>query len=590
MVTVSSVTMESWAVVVVLLAAVSGVLSSPLVNDLLPGQEFPARNSVPQPSDVKEIKTDIAEPVLTDKVPTEPKDLVKDVVPALPESQSSKDFIKLEEPAASDALPTNNLVKEEQAALPNEKPVTGIAKEEQPALLDAESIEDSTKQTLLAPETPAKVEEPAVLEEEPPKSEDIFQEEPAVLILKAADLTKNEVKIDYTGAQVWKISTNKTGIRPILTRLRRRNLISTWGGDHTSADILVKHDAIENVTRVFKRENIAYDVIIENLQKRIDEENPPLSPEEMELHDRRGHRMTWKQYHRLEDIHGFMDYLAKTYPSIISVKTIGKSYENRDLKILRISDGKSTNKAVFIDGGIHAREWISPATVTYFINQFAENFDVESDDVKNTDWYFLPVVNPDGYEHTHTVDRLWRKNRKPSNVARVCSGTDLNRNFGYRWGGKGASSNPCSETFRGRAAFSEPESKALADFITTSATNFSAYLTYHSYGQYLLYPWGYDNVVPPDYKEMDAVGKAMAQAIQSTGGSTYSVGSSSRLLYPASGGSDDWAKSRGIKYSYTIELSDTGRYGFILPVSYVEPVAKENLAGLRVLLKQIHQE
>lgn len=124
--------------------------------------------------------------------------------------------------------------------------------------------------------------------------------------------------------------------------------------------------------------------------------------------------MTWKQYHRLEDIHGFMDYLAKTYPTIVSVKTIGKSYENRDLKvsktddklqinqdnlslffyklccslqILRISDGKTTNKAVFIDGGIHAREWISPATVTYFINQFTENFDVESEDVKNTDWY-----------------------------------------------------------------------------------------------------------------------------------------------------------------------------------------------------------
>lgn len=80
------------------------------------------------------------------------------------------------------------------------------------------------------------------------------------------------------------------------------------------------------------------------------------------------------------------------------------------------------------------------------------------------------------------------------------------------------------------------------------------------------------------------------QAIKNTGGSTYSVGSSSGLLYPASGGSDDWAKAQGIKYSYTIELSDTGRYGFILPVSFIEPVAKENLAGLRVLLKQIHQE
>ncbi|XP_063626097.1 uncharacterized protein LOC134797683 isoform X2 [Cydia splendana] len=271
-----------------------------------------------------------------------------------------------------------------------------------------------------------------------------------------------------------------------------------------------------------------------------------------------------------------------------SVLSLDYNEDEEPLTVLRISDGKPTNKAVFIDGGIHAREWISPATVTFFINQFAENFDEESDDIKNTDWYFLPVVNPDGYEYTHTTDRLWRKNRKPSNLARVCSGTDLNRNFGYRWGGKGASSNPCSETFRGRTAFSEPESKALADFIKSSGANFSAYLTYHSYGQYLLYPWGYDNVVPPDYKDLDEVGKTIAKAIEETGGSKYSVGSSSGLLYPASGGSDDWAKAQGIKYSYTVELSDTGRYGFILPTSYIDPVAKESLAGLRALMKIIH--
>lgn len=131
--------------------------------------------------------------------------------------------------------------------------------------------------------------------------------------------------------------------------------------------------------------------------------------------------MTWKQYHRLEDIHQFLDYLAKTYPAHISIQSIGKSHEGRDLKVgivflwqslntkffelnykknvstylfaillilqlLKISDGKPSNKAVFIDGGIHAREWISPATVTYFINQIAENFDVESDDFKNIDW------------------------------------------------------------------------------------------------------------------------------------------------------------------------------------------------------------
>ncbi|XP_063365425.1 carboxypeptidase B-like isoform X1 [Cydia amplana] len=567
--------MESWTVLVVVLAA-SGVLGTPFINKLAPGQEFPAKNSVRQPSNIEDASTYQAQPSASELTSTL-TDAESSIVDKVDETPVKPEA----EPAAAESAPI--------------KPDSVSPIEEKPEISDSDDAtnEASNKSELessVATE-PAKIElqeSDVAPKETDPVIDPVIEEEPAVIIPKIGDLTKNEVKVDYSGAQVWKISTNRTGVRAVITRLRRRNLVSTWGGDHSSADILVRHDAIENVTRIFKRENISFEVIIEDLQKRIDEENPPLSPEELELHDRRGHRMTWKQYHRLEDIHGFMEYLAKTYPTLISTKSIGKSHEGRDLKMLRISDGKPTNKAVFIDGGIHAREWISPATVTYFINQFAENFDEESDDIKNTDWYFLPVVNPDGYEYTHTTDRLWRKNRKPSNLARVCSGTDLNRNFGYRWGGKGASSNPCSETFRGRTAFSEPESKALADFIKASGTNFSAYLTYHSYGQYLLYPWGYDNVVPPDYKDLDEVGKTIAKAIEETGGSKYSVGSSSGLLYPASGGSDDWAKAQGIKYSYTVELSDTGRYGFILPTSYIDPVAKESLAGLRALMKIIH--
>ncbi|XP_050682282.1 carboxypeptidase B-like [Leptidea sinapis] len=407
---------------------------------------------------------------------------------------------------------------------------------------------------------------------------------PPKIIARAEEI---ESKVDYSGTQLWKVPTDKNNARVVIGRLRRRNLISTWSGNQTYIDILVKPNAIENVTRIFKRESIDFNIVIEDLQKRINEENPPLDENEVELQDRRGHRMTWKQYHRLEDIHGFLDYLAKTYPAIVSVKTIGKSYEGRDIKILRISDGKATNKAVFIDGGIHAREWISPATVTFFINQIAENFDEESDDVKNIDWYFLPVVNPDGYEFTHTSDRLWRKNRKPL-LGRQCIGTDLNRNFGYRWGGRGSSSNPCSDIYRGSRMFSEPESKAVADFIKTTSANFTAYITYHSYGQYLLYPWGYENAVPPDYIDLDEVGKSMAEAIRSAGGSQYTVGASSKVLYPAAGGSDDWAKSQGIKYSFTIELSDTGHYGFILPTSFIESVAKESFAGLRVLSRQLN--
>jgi murein tripeptide amidase MpaA len=119
--------------------------------------------------------------------------------------------------------------------------------------------------------------------------------------------------------------------------------------------------------------------------------------------------------------------------------------------------------------GIHAREWISPASVTYIINELIENRDAHGEAVRSVDWYILPVVNPDGYEYSHRVDRLWRKNR---HVSGHCTGIDLNRNFGYKWGGAGSSPEPCKEIFAGTRPFSEPESAAISNFVTSHAGSF----------------------------------------------------------------------------------------------------------------------
>ena len=119
--------------------------------------------------------------------------------------------------------------------------------------------------------------------------------------------------------------------------------------------------------------------------------------------------------------------------------------------------------------------------------------------------YILPVANPDGYEYSHTIDRLWRKNRGGLGAGR-CAGVDLNRNFGYKWGLQGASNRPCSEIFAGASEFSEPETKAQKLFMENRAANFKGFLTFHSYGQYILYPWGYDAAVPKDFKDLHRVG------------------------------------------------------------------------------------
>ncbi|EFX63163.1 hypothetical protein DAPPUDRAFT_67309 [Daphnia pulex] len=141
--------------------------------------------------------------------------------------------------------------------------------------------------------------------------------------------------------------------------------------------------------------------------------------------------MTWTSYHRLSDIYGYMNYLAVTYPSLVSLIDIGMSYEKRPLHVLRISNSSSpgTKPAIWIDGGIHAREWIAPAVASYFIQQLVE-VPANAKLLTNVDWYIMPVMNPDGYEYSFVTDRLWRKTRSLTSSSN-CRGVDPNRNFGY---------------------------------------------------------------------------------------------------------------------------------------------------------------
>jgi len=298
--------------------------------------------------------------------------------------------------------------------------------------------------------------------------------------------------------------------------------------------------------------------------------------------------MSWNKYHRYTVIDNFVKCLAAEYPDKAQRFQIGTSYEGRKMNLLRISNNlRSVKRAVWIDGGIHAREWASPSAVTYLMNELLQNSNQYSDILNKYDIYILPLANPDGYEYSHAKDRLWRKTRS-KHRGRGCVGVDPNRNWGYHWAGKGASGDPCDETFYGPHAFSEPETDAIQKFIMARQGNWDLYLTFHSYGQYILYPWGYARRDTLDKKDLHNLGVKGAQAVRSLSGRKYSVGSAAKMLYPAAGGSDDWAKgSAGIKYSYTIELPDTGRYGFILPASKAKGVGQEAVALAKAMISNL---
>ncbi len=307
------------------------------------------------------------------------------------------------------------------------------------------------------------------------------------------------------------------------------------------------------------------------------------------------HKFDWKTYQRMDRIYSYLDCLAFHYVDRMQIITIGKSYENRPLKVVRIGNGANAQarNAIWIDGGIHAREWISPASVLFIIKRLVEDYDQFRDVLNNYEFYILPVVNPDGYEFTHTHNRMWRKTRSnPRGLRRNnrCVGADPNRNWSYEWGGKGASPNPCDETYRGERAFSESETMAVRNFIMSRAHRFKLFLTMHSYGQFILYPWGHERMAPNNWRQLELLGATAGEAMREVNDHRYTIGSAAQVLYPAAGGSDDWARGQAkIPYTYTIELPDTGRYGFLLPAPRIKSTVQEAFVGVLAMVRALNQ-
>jgi len=259
------------------------------------------------------------------------------------------------------------------------------------------------------------------------------------------------------------------------------------------------------------------------------------------------------------------------------------------IKIGTPAQAGQTKNALFIDAGIHAREWIAPATALYTIAQLVNNYTTTYKSLLDAiDIYVAPSINPDGYEYSRLSDRNWRKNRAGSNSG--CYGIDLNRNYPFHYGEAGTSTNPCSDIYRGASAVSEIETSRLKTFLDANATTIKAYLTLHSYGQDWIYPWGYaQNTYPPDVAELRALGLQAAAAIRAVHGTSYLVDNSADSLYAAAGASDDYAKSVGIKFVYTVELrpGENDPAGFNLPARLIIPTAEEAFAGFMVVANRV---
>ena len=274
-----------------------------------------------------------------------------------------------------------------------------------------------------------------------------------------------------------------------------------------------------------------------------------------------------------DEINAFMIGLANQYPQLATMVNFGLSIEGRPITGIRVTGAGANKPGVLLHGTQHAREWLTPQTVAYVAHHLLSNY--ESDPhaqllVDNVEWYILPVMNPDGYEYSWTTDRFWRKNRRGG------YGVDLNRNWGYQWGGAGSSSTTFSDVYHGTAPFSEPETQALRDFLLANP-QVRGHADLHTYGTLLMWPWGYTLPFCPDHSTYQGFAMVMRDLAQSVHGLVYTIGPVFSTIYPISGGSVDWVYGFASRWSVTFELRG---FGFAVPASQIMLSAEENLPAM----------
>lgn len=322
----------------------------------------------------------------------------------------------------------------------------------------------------------------------------------------------------------------------------------------------------------------------------------------------------------LADVPGYRTYqvalaelqqIANTYPSICKLFDLGDSrgklyynagnnnYVNyqHDVWALKVSGNVEQDEdepAIFYMGAHHAREPLSTEVTFYILNHLLQNYGVDpeiTNSINSKDIWFVPIVNPDG--HKIVLDQIntdWRKNIRdnnnngqitPGSYSNYPDGVDPNRNYGWEWGGQGSSSSPSSQVYHGPSAFSEPEVQAMRNLMLDR--HFVAGITYHTYSQLVLWPYGYTlNAVAPDATALAALGTQMAQTIPKLNGGTYTP-QPSWALYAAAGVTDDYAYGQHGIFCYTIELATQ----FIPPASQVPQICEDNLEAALILLNRV---
>uniref|UniRef100_A0A0N4ZDP5 Peptidase_M14 domain-containing protein n=1 Tax=Parastrongyloides trichosuri TaxID=131310 RepID=A0A0N4ZDP5_PARTI len=301
-------------------------------------------------------------------------------------------------------------------------------------------------------------------------------------------------------------------------------------------------------------------------------------------------RFNHTNYNSYNEIISYMKYVSTEYREFISLHSLGYSHENRPIYYLRIgynNKGIIDKPLISIDANIHAREWISSTSALHIINNLINERKKYDKILRTMHIDIIPILNPDGYEFSRNFHRLWRGNR---NIRDNKCGVDLNRNYPFDWNDKLLK----CETFPGIREKSEKETIYHVQYLLANKMNMKAYVTLHSAGNKILFPWGNtrERRVENHY-ELESLAQNMSKAMNRIRNSIVTFGQSSKELYETKGSSDDYAKSLGVRYVYTIELSDLSDgvgNAFIVPTDKIKVVSDEAFEGIMTIINKIYYD
>jgi len=353
-----------------------------------------------------------------------------------------------------------------------------------------------------------------------------------------------------------------------ISRLRQMSIDITSGRVMPSIQVVVTDEQLNEL----KENGWKFHIVIEDLVRHF--------KENIDVDGNLG------EYHTYAEMVEEMYRVAAMYPDIVRLVDIGDGWEktqgiaDRDILAMKISDNPEKEEldepSVLIVGCHHARELISVEIPLAIIKTLTENYSVDTrikSLVDNRDIWIVPMLNPDGHVYVEEVNSTWRKNRNTNdNSNSLYQGVDLNRNYGFKWGYDNTGSSPQtkSETYRGTAPFSEPETQAIKDLMEEH--DFALGLSYHSYGNSFLFPWGYIDEDTEDNTVFERLGRIYCKKNE------YIYGNAKDgIIYNTNGDMDDWAygeqETKNKILSMTVEVGDS----FQPPSSEIPKLMGENL-------------